>query len=46
MNEKLNETLNMRISKEMFEKIKEISNGKGIPYSELIRMILDDYLKQ
>ena len=45
MNNKCNETLNIRIDKETLDNIKTIATEKGIPYSELIRNIIGDYIK-
>ena len=46
MNNKCNETLNIRISKDILDGIKEIAELKEMPYSELIRNILKEYIEE
>ena len=46
MNNKCNETLNIRISKDILDGIREIAITKEIPYSELIRNILKEYIEE
>lgn len=46
MNNKCNETLNIRISKDILDGIREIAETKGTPYSELIRNILKEYIEE
>lgn len=46
MNNKCNETLNIRISKDILDGIREIAATKEIPYSELIRNILKEYIEE
>lgn len=46
MNNKCNETLNIRISKDILEGIKKIAELKEMPYSELIRNILKEYIEE
>lgn len=43
MNNKCNETLNIRITKELLDNLKELAKNKGISYSQLIRDVLKDY---
>ena len=43
MNNKCNETLNIRITKELLDNLREIAKGKNITYSQLIRDVLKDY---
>lgn len=45
MNNKCNETLNIRIDKETLDNIKTIATEKEMPYSELVRNIINDYIK-
>ena len=40
----MNEKLDMRINKEMLEELRRISAIKGVPYSKLIRKILQDFI--
>lgn len=46
MKQKCNETLNIRISKEILDGIKEIAAKKNITYSQLIRNILKNYIDE
>lgn len=46
MNNKCNETLNIRISKDILDGIRTIAESKNIPYSELIRNILKEYIEE
>lgn len=43
MNNKCNETLNIRISKELLDSLRKIASTKEITYSQLIRDILNEY---
>ncbi len=43
MNSKCNETLNIRITKELLDNLRELASTQGITYSELIRRVLKDY---
>lgn len=43
MNSKCNETLNIRITKELLDDLREIASANGISYSQLIRDVLKDY---
>lgn len=43
MNNKCNETLNIRITKELLDDLREIASKKGISYSQLIRDVLKEY---
>lgn len=43
MSNKCNETLNIRITKELLDNLKELAKNKGISYSQLIRDVLKEY---
>ena len=43
MNNKCNETLNIRITKELLDNLRELASTQGITYSELIRQVLKEY---
>jgi len=43
MNNKCNETLNIRITKELLDDLREIASEMGITYSQLIRDVLKEY---
>lgn len=46
MNNKCNETLNIRIDKITLDNIKQIATEKGIPYSQLIRDMIKKYIEE
>lgn len=46
MKQKCNETLNIRISKDIFDGMKELANKYNMPYSQLIRNILKNYIEE
>lgn len=46
MNNKCNETLNIRISKDILDGIRELAAKNNITYSKLIRDILKDYIEK
>ncbi len=46
MNNKCNETLNIRIERDLLDNLRNISKSKNIPYSQLIREILKEYCKK
>ena len=43
MNNKCNETLNIRIAKKLLDNLRELARNKNITYSQLIRDVLKDY---
>ena len=43
MNNKCNETLNIRITKELLDNLREVASKQGITYSQLVRDVLKDY---
>jgi predicted DNA binding CopG/RHH family protein len=43
MNNKCNETLNIRITKELLDDLRKLASKQGITYSQLIRDVLKDY---
>jgi predicted DNA binding CopG/RHH family protein len=46
MNNRCNETLNIRISLDILNGMRNIAKEKGITYSQLIRDILKDYIEK
>ena len=46
MNSKCNETLNIRITKELLDNLREVAAEKGISYSKLIRDVLKEYCEK
>lgn len=46
MNNKCNETLNIRIPSELLNNLKDIASTKGISYSQLIRDVLKEFCEK
>ena len=46
MKQKCSESLNIRISKETLDGIRDVANKKGTSYSKLIREILKEYIEK